>query len=655
LNYANLNKIEINIYKFISMDISNKLVNRQGTIKLNIQYNNKLYNYTVNINDCLHTILKNYDSKRFFYDGQRISNNLSPKDLDMIDGDIIDICDSQTGGGIPFLFGNYYRKFKKEKELMINLHELADKKVKYLFFDFNSLIHPCAQQILSTLSSTTDGINTDSIEEAIIENCINYTSLMINKVRPDFTWIVIDGVAPKAKIVQQRERRYKSHFLKCIDNGRSLLWDTNKITPGTLFMKKLENALKFSLPNVFISGSNIPGEGEHKMMYILNNLEIPLKNHEKVLIYGLDGDLLFISMLNKYYSNIILIRDTSLNADGLDFVNISNLKNYIYTDILNVARSENKVIQSNKDVLIQDYTVLSFLLGNDFLDKQLCLNIKEHGVDIITKSYIKAYKGKNLVQEIMLPDDDMPNSSDTHRKQINLQFLKDIFYQLRFYESYYFSDKKKINNFPIKGITLDQINEQNNNFYETEDSYPDDKYSRLYFYNDIQLRNSTRPNGVTKQNYYMYYGIKDTENACFNYIEGIHWVLEYYTGHTHNNWSWYYKYHISPMFEDLFEYLNRRLKNNETTSNIFLTRQDYPMNVIKQLSLVLPKESFTNIECDFSTSQKQLELINILSKLGCFSNRLIMDIIDKEYLWQSKVFFTHFDDSIIDNIIDIII
>jgi 5'-3' exoribonuclease 1 len=628
------------------------------TIKLNIQYNNKLYNYEVNSNDCLDTILKNYDSKRFFYDGQRISNNLSPKDLDMIDGDIIDICDSQTGGGIPFLFGNYYRKFKKEKELMINLQELANKKVKYLFFDYNSLIHTCAQQILSTLSSTTEGTNTDSIEQAIIENCINYTRLMINTVQPEFTWIVIDGVAPKAKIVQQRERRYKSHFLKCIENGRSLLWDSNKITPGTLFMKKLENALKISLPNVFISGSNIPGEGEHKMMYILNNLEIPLKNHEKVLIYGLDGDLLFISMLNKYYLNIILIRDTSLNAEELDFVNISHLKIYIYTDILNLARSENKVITTSKDLLIQDYTVLSFLLGNDFLDKQLCINIKEHGVDIITKAYIKAYKGKNLIEEVVMsPGNEVPpiNSTETNpsRKQINLQFLKDIFYQLRYYENYYFSDKKKITKFPIKGITLDQINEQNIKFYEELDSGQAEHPSQLYFYNDIQLRNST-----TKQNYYMYYGIKDTEAACFNYIQGIHWVLEYYTGHTHNNWSWYYMYHISPMFEDLFEYLNTYLKKDEGIT--FLSSQDYPMNVIKQLSLVLPKESFTNIECEFSTSPslnayKQLELINILSKLGCFSNKLIIDIIDKEYLWQSKVFFNHFDDSIIDQLIDIII
>ena len=530
--------------------------------------------------------------------------------------------------GVPFLFGNYYRKFKKENELMIHLQELANKNIKYLFFDYNSCIHPCAQQILSTLKDNSD---TDSIEQAIIENCINYTRLLINIIQPEFTWIVIDGVAPKAKIVQQRERRYKSHFLKCIENGRSLLWDSNKITPGTLFMKKLENALKLSLPQVFISGSNVPGEGEHKMMYILNNLEFPLKNHEKVLIYGLDGDLLFISMLNKYYSNIILIRDTSLNADELDFVNISNLKNYIYTDILNLARSENKVLQSNKDLLIQDYTVLSFLLGNDFLDKQLCLNIKEHGVDIITKAYIKAYKGKNLIQE-------------GPRKQLNLQFLKDIFYQLRFYESYYFSDKKKITKFPIKGVTLDQINEQNNKFYEEQEG------PQLYFYNEIQLKNVNQ--NLTKQNYYMYYGIKDIDTACFNYIEGIHWVLEYYTGHTHNNWSWYYMYHISPMFEDLFEYLNQCLKKNDEIT--FLSSQDKPMNVIKQLSLVLPKESFTLIECDFSTV-KQLELINILSKLGCFSNKLIIDIIDKEYLWQSKVFFSHFDDSIIDNLIDIII
>jgi hypothetical protein len=52
----------------------------------------------------------------------------------------------------------------------------------------------------------------------------------------------------------------------------------------------------------------------------------------------------------------------------------------------------NLTSNTSKDLLIQDYTVLSFYLVMIFLDKQLCINIKEHGVDIITKAYIKAYK-----------------------------------------------------------------------------------------------------------------------------------------------------------------------------------------------------------------------------------------------------------------------
>jgi hypothetical protein len=67
------------------------------------------------------------------------------------------------------------------------------------------------------------------------------------------------------------------NLLKCIENGRSLLWDSNKITPGTLFMKKIRKVNLKVVLNVFLYQVQI-FLVRHKMMYILENLEIPLKS-----------------------------------------------------------------------------------------------------------------------------------------------------------------------------------------------------------------------------------------------------------------------------------------------------------------------------------------------------------------------------------------
>jgi 5'-3' exoribonuclease 1 len=97
--------------------------------------------------------------------------------------------------------------------------------------------------------------------------------------------IDLDGVAPVAKLDQQRSRRFKSTYQNTL--SRSLFkntdpdpWNTTTITPGTIFMKNLDKRIQeafsnpelFNLKEIIISGSNIYGEGEHKIFeYIRNN------------------------------------------------------------------------------------------------------------------------------------------------------------------------------------------------------------------------------------------------------------------------------------------------------------------------------------------------------------------------------------------------
>ena len=87
--------------------------------------------------------------------------------------------------GIPYAFFYYYNKYNCENELMINKHHLKSMNTSHLFFDYNSLIHPCAYQILDRNKDKYLQIEniierTNIIENDIIDNCISYTLYLIN-------------------------------------------------------------------------------------------------------------------------------------------------------------------------------------------------------------------------------------------------------------------------------------------------------------------------------------------------------------------------------------------------------------------------------------------------------------------------------------------
>jgi 5'-3' exonuclease len=111
--------------------------------------------------------------------------------------------------------------------------------------------------------------------------------------------IAFDGLVPYAKIVQQRYRRMK--------NPEPSLFDKNQISPGTEFMKELEDTLRYCFPECILSGTDEPGEGEHKIFTWLRKMEPD--ERKNILIYGMDADLVLISVAQSELGSIKLIRE----------------------------------------------------------------------------------------------------------------------------------------------------------------------------------------------------------------------------------------------------------------------------------------------------------------------------------------------------------
>eukprot|EP00754_Rhynchopus_humris_P016945 Rhum_TRINITY_DN14535_c28_g1::Rhum_TRINITY_DN14535_c28_g1_i1::g.98414::m.98414/K12619/XRN2, RAT1; 5'-3' exoribonuclease 2 len=164
---------------------------------------------------------------------------------------------------------------------------LSRTQMDCLYLDMNGIIHPCCHP---------DSDAPNSEEEMLARVCLKVDEIM-DLVRPTtLLFLAIDGTAPRAKMNQQRTRRFRGAQVR--DMERKIIgqlkedwteakipppadehlepWDSNVITPGTPFMDRVAQALqhyialrvssdpKWANLAVIFSGSNEPGEGEHK-------------------------------------------------------------------------------------------------------------------------------------------------------------------------------------------------------------------------------------------------------------------------------------------------------------------------------------------------------------------------------------------------------
>tara|TARA_B000000437_G_scaffold166527_1_gene123056 strand:+ start:5741 stop:7246 length:1506 start_codon:yes stop_codon:yes gene_type:complete len=441
--------------------------------------------------------------------------------------------------GIPYYF---YILTKKYNNI---LTDFLDIKPDIYYFDFNGIIHPTA------FNKTN--------EEHIIDSLWLKVNEYANKFKPKNLYICVDGIAPLAKIIQQRKRRYLSTYKKKIDNEK-IIWDTNAITPGTEFMNKLniyfKNKIRYNTnkyTNFNYSGSDICGEGEHKIINILKNYDNKIS-----IIHGLDADLIILSLIS-HKDNIYLMREN--NNDNFKYLNITELRKAIISDLIikwNLSSDDYTDIFSNNSInLIESYCVMCSLLGNDFIPHLLSINIKNNDLDILLNHTKFSINNNGL-----LVIDGV----------INHKCLSEIFNQLSITE----------NNDIIK-ITENYINKKINNSNINSDFYA------IKNKDDIAKKIYSNPDKLK----YIYYFNKFNTNilidsslinkACFNYIKGIYWTYSYYKYNIIDH-EWFYPYNFPPIIKDISNHAIANLPPDITNNGDFIDNDI-------QLLIVLPKSS----------------------------------------------------------------
>jgi len=477
--------------------------------------------------------------------------------------------------GIP----SYFSYIVKNHPNIIKKYVKDVLNVDNLYLDCNSIIYDAYSKM------EFDKL-TESVAVSIIRNVILKIEEYISIINPSkIVIIAFDGVAPVAKLEQQRSRRYKSWYQNEISKmifkkDKDDAWNTTAITPGTKFMAELNDTVskhfnsdsfsRLNVDKIFVSGSNKVGEGEHKLFdYIRLNPE--KHSTETTIIYGLDADLIMLSINHlPICPNIYLFRETPHFIQSIDR-SLEPESNY-YLDIPELTNAIIKYMNNDRELTseqhknkVYDYIFLCFFLGNDFLPHFPAVNIRTVGVDKMIIAY-KATIGDT-------------NDYITDGKTINWNNVRKVVKFLADLEEEF--------------IIKEHRSRNNKERHLLPENSPEEKFKKfeatpLYERDMEKFINPVKPNWQTRY-YNGLFGLKQIEeekirDISINYLQGLEWTMKYYTTGC-PDWRWKYKYNYPPLLQDLINYI-------PVFNTTFVPEKPQnPVSEIVQLCYVLPRSS----------------------------------------------------------------
>lgn len=485
-----------------------------------------------------------------------------------------------------------------------------------LYLDMNGIIHNCSHP-------NDNDPHFRMTEEKMMQDIFHYIEVLFRLIQPKkLFFMAIDGVAPRAKMNQQRSRRFRSAReavvadQKAIERGEVLpteeRFDSNCITPGTDFMNKLDKQLQYFVTSkvsqdrlwqgctVIYSGHETPGEGEHKIMEYIRHSKSQEGYNPNIrhCLYGLDADLMMLG-LTSHEPHFSLLREEvrfgskeankrTPTPEGTTFhlLHLSLMREYINYEFISLK--ESIPFEYNLENIVDDWVLMGFLVGNDFIPNLPHLHINKDALPILYKTYkdvlptldgylheggyLNLKRFEKFMEQLSEFDVEKFEEENADLKFFGAKKSADAWESKRVIEermknmkSFQFEDDPNENMFGA----LEHLDDQEMNQKTKE------VLSRLgasEFFDDSETEEENEKDEDEneefrqhKRDYYirkMHYE-KVTKNVLYyqatNYVRAIQWILHYYYNGI-QSWSWFYPDHYAPYISDIKHFSDMEMK-----------------------------------------------------------------------------------------------
>ena len=286
-------------------------------------------------------------------------------------------------------------------------------EVDSLYLDLNGLLHLCAEPwIQGDLPSHL--AQEETWKSTLFDEIAAYVDQILSHVTPRRAiFLAIDGVAPRAKLNQQRQRRFREIGNPTPEDRKM---HRNEITPGTPWMETLDDFLQCHWATkirnhapwreiqVVYAGPLTPGEGEHKMLDWLRHREVT----ENFCLYGLDADLILLGLGTGRASQGWILREETSGQEThrgcFRLLSLRQLQRCLTLEMLRPRHNppwipfplrlsefhpttETPLPPSPEGRCNLDFILLSLLLGNDFLPRLRLLELRGEAFDLLFALY----------------------------------------------------------------------------------------------------------------------------------------------------------------------------------------------------------------------------------------------------------------------------
>lgn len=288
-----------------------------------------------------------------------------------------------------------------------------------LYLDMNSILHTCTHL-------NDNELTLNVLPEQTYAAIFAYIDHLFLTIKPQKTfYMAIDGVAPRAKMNQQRARRFRTAVEaeqlknKALAAGEELpkegSFDLNSITPGTEFMANLTTNLKYFVHKkvsedaawqnveIILSGHEVPGEGEHKIMEYIR-VQKSQDNYDPNLrhcIYGLDADLIMLGLIS-HEPHFALLREEvtfgrsrtqqllDVKAQPFYLLHLLLVREYLGLEFADLA--DQLSFGYDFDRVLDDFILVMYVIGNDFLPNLPDLHINKGAFPLLIATFKQALR-----------------------------------------------------------------------------------------------------------------------------------------------------------------------------------------------------------------------------------------------------------------------